>query len=107
MAFIEAPLTRRDLETIAQRVQHPKLVNMLSFGKTPILAATELEQMGYKVVVAPIETLLVTAKAVRSLAAAFLRDGHLKHSAERMVSFGEIKKILGVDAFLGLRDVPE
>lgn len=103
MAFIEAPLTRGDLETIAQRVQHPKLVNMLSFGKTPILAAGELEQMGYKIVVAPIETLLVTVKAIHNLATDFLHNGHLKHSEEQMVSFAEIKKLLGVDAFLALR----
>jgi len=63
--------------------------------------------MEYKVVVAPMETLLVTAKAVHDLATTFLRDGHLKGSEEGMVSFAAIKKLLGVDALVGLREAPE
>ena len=44
--------------------------------------------------------------AVRDVAATFLRGGHLKDSAGAMFSFAEIKQILGVDAFVALRDSP-
>lgn len=103
-AFVEAPRSLEELEQIARRVKAPKLANMLTFGKTPVVSASQLEAMGYKIVVAPIETLLVTAKAVQRLAEAFLRDGHVLGKAQEMLTFAEIKALLGVDEFLAVRD---
>jgi methylisocitrate lyase len=77
---------------------------MLAFGKTPILSCRELEEMGFKMVVAPIDSVLLAARAMRDMAEAFARDGHTRALADHMVRFDEIKKILGVERFLGLRD---
>ena len=104
VAFIEAPLSVRELETIARRVPYPKFVNMLAFGKTPILSVTELERLGYKMVVAPIDSVLLTAKLMREMAEVFARDGHTQALAEKMAGFDEIKQILGVREYLSLRD---
>ena len=104
VAFIEAPLSLAELETICRRVPYPKFVNMLAFGKTPILGVRDLEQMGFKIMVAPIDSVLLTAKAMREMAEVFARDGHTQALAERMAEFDEIKSILGVRAFLSLRD---
>ena len=103
IAFIEAPLSVEELEEICKRVEHPKFVNMLAFGKTPILSAAELEEMGFKMMVAPIDSVLLTARLMRELAEAFRRDGHTMALADRMVEFEEIKEILGVNDFLSLR----
>lgn len=104
VAFIEAPLSVDELETICKRVEAPKLVNMLSFGKTPILTAKELEEMGFKFLVSPIDSVLLTAKVVREMAEVFKRDGHTKSLADDMVGFDEIKEILGLPEYLGLKD---
>lgn len=104
VVFIEAPLSVGELETIAEQVRYPLLVNMLYGGKTPILPVADLEQIGFKIVVAPIESLLVTAQAVRELAETFRRDGHVLAKQEAMASFREIKRLLGVDRYLRLRD---
>ena len=104
VAFIEAPLSLAELETICRRVSYPKFVNMLAFGKTPILSMTDLEQMGFKIMVAPIDSVLLTAKAMREMAEIFARDGHTQALAEKMAGFDEIKSILGVREFLSLRD---
>jgi 2,3-dimethylmalate lyase len=103
VAFIEAPLSVAELTTICQRVPYPKLVNMLAFGKTPILSCAELERLGFKIVVAPIDSVLLTAKIMRRMAEVFMRDGHTRALAEEMVSFDEIKNMLGVEQFLALR----
>jgi 2-methylisocitrate lyase-like PEP mutase family enzyme len=103
VAFIEAPLSLEELETICRRVAYPKFVNMLAFGKTPILTAKELEALGFKMVVAPIDSVLLTAKAMAEMAGIFMRDGHTKALSEKMVGFEEIKKILGVSQYLSLR----
>jgi len=104
VAFIEAPLSLAELETICRRVSYPKFVNMLAFGKTPILSMTDLEQMGFKIMVAPIDSVLLTAKAMREMAEIFARDRHTQALAEKMAGFDEIKSILGVREFLSLRD---
>jgi 2-methylisocitrate lyase-like PEP mutase family enzyme len=104
VAFIEAPLSIAELETICRRVEYPKFVNMLAFGKTPILSVAELEQMGFKMVVAPIDSVLLTARIMREMAEVFKRDGHTLALADRMVRFNEIKTILGVGEYLSLRD---
>ena len=51
IAFIEAPLSVDELEDICKRVEYPKFVHMLTFGKTLILSAADLEEMGFKIVV--------------------------------------------------------
>lgn len=104
VCFVEAPLSVEELERIPREVPHPLLVNMLWGGKTPILNVRDLEQMGYKIVVCPIESLLVSAYAVRDLIQAFARDGRVDSIAQRMMSFAEIKEVLGVQEYLCLRE---
>lgn len=104
VAFIEAPLALAELELICRKVPYPKFVNMLAFGKTPILRVKELEEMGFKMMVAPIDSVLLTAKVMRDMAEVFARDGHTLALTEQMLRFDEIKKILGVQQFLSLRD---
>lgn len=104
VAFIEAPLSMAELEVICRRVEHPKFVNMLAFGKTPVIGVKDLEEMGFKMMVAPIDSVLLTARVMREMAQVFQRDGHTRALADRMVEFGEIKEILGVSGFLSLRE---
>lgn len=101
--FIEAPEGRDELERIPREVAAPLLVNMLTGGVTPILPVEELGRLGYKIVVCPIESLLVTATAVRRLIDALLTTGRVDGVPD-MMSFAEVKQLLGLDAWLGLRD---
>ncbi|MBM2830620.1 MAG: hypothetical protein HW411_1410 [Gammaproteobacteria bacterium] len=104
VAFIEAPLSVDELEEICKRVEYPKFVNMLAFGKTPILSASELEEMGFKMMVAPIDSVLLTAKVMQEMAEVFKRDGHTRSLFDQMVDFKGIKEILGLSGYLTLRD---
>jgi len=104
VAFIEAPLSVEELETICKRVSWPKFVNMLAFGKTPILSAAELEEMGFKMMVAPIDSVLLMARVMREMAEVFKRDGHTRALQDQMVNFDGIKEILGLKEYLTLRD---
>jgi 2-methylisocitrate lyase-like PEP mutase family enzyme len=104
VVFVEAPASLDELRRVADEVRYPLLVNMLFGGKTPILPVHELGSMGFKISVAPIESLLVMAKAVRGLAETLLRDGLVLSKQNEMLAFSEIKETLGVDGFLSLRD---
>ncbi len=102
VAFIEAPQSEAELKEIPQRVHAPLFANMLTGGVTPILSVSELGELGYKLAVAPIESLLVTAKAMRDLCIAWKENGRVDHLAKDAMSFSEIKDLLRVDRYLNL-----
>ena len=77
---------------------------MLTGGVTPILPVAELGRLGYKIVVCPIETLLVAGAAIQRLIKALLTEGRVDQPGEAMMSFAQIKQLLGLDEVLGLRD---
>jgi 2-methylisocitrate lyase-like PEP mutase family enzyme len=104
VCFIEAPQGRDELERIPREVRRPLLVNMLTGGVTPILPVEELGRLGYKIVVCPIETLLVTGAAVQRLIRALLTHGRADQPECEMLTFGQVKELLGLDEVLGLRD---
>jgi 2-methylisocitrate lyase-like PEP mutase family enzyme len=104
VCFIEAPGSRQELELIPREVHYPLLVNMLSGGVTPILPVDELGRHGYKIVVCPIESLLVAGAAIGRLINALLTRGRVDLPPEEMMTFAQVKQVLGLDDVLGLRD---
>jgi len=103
VCFVEAPNSRQELERIPREVKYPLLVNMLSGGTTPILPVSELEKLGYKIVVCPIESLLVAGTAIQKLIRTLLDRGRVDLPAAEMMTFAQVKNILGLDEVLGLR----
>ena len=101
--FVEAPQSLAELEDIPRRVKHPLLVNMLTGGVTPILTIFDLQELGYKIAVFPIESLMITYTAVNRLAQTLMQEGSLKSIEAELASFSDLKRLLGLDEFLGLR----
>ena len=99
-AFVEAPQTLEELAEVPRRVPAPLLANMLTGGATPIVPVPELGRMGYKVAVAPVETLMVTARAVRGLCEQWLREGRVDQLAATAMNFAELKDLLGVEDYI-------
>src|SRR5437870_430711 len=91
IAFIEAPQSIAELEEIPKRVQHPLFVNMLSGGVTPILPVKDLEQLGYKIVVCPIESLMVCARASRDLCDAWQNTGRVDKLSTQAMSVAVVR----------------
>src|SRR5579864_5480455 len=85
VCFIEAPNSRQELERIPRDVRYPLLVNMLTGGATPIMPVNELERLGYKIVVCPIESLLVAGSAIQRLIKNLLDRGRVDLPAEEMM----------------------
>ncbi len=100
VAFIEAPQSRAELEEIPRRVKHPLFANMLTGGVTPILPAQELEQLGYKFVVAPVESLMVCARALRLLCDAWAKTGRVDQLTSEATTFADLKSLLGVEKYV-------
>jgi carboxyvinyl-carboxyphosphonate phosphorylmutase len=53
MIFIEAPQTEDEIARVAREVKAPLLANMVVGGRTPAVKFSELERLGFKIVIYP------------------------------------------------------
>ena len=65
--FIEAPQDVEAMKKITGSFRVPLVANMVEGGKTPLLTAKELQEIGYKLVIFPGAATRVIAKAVSDL----------------------------------------
>lgn len=94
--FVEAPQSAEEIRVIIQSINAPLLVNMVEGGKTPILTTRELEEMGVKIVIFPIDAQCVAAKAIQELMQELKVTGSVKSFAHRRVTFEEYQSITGL-----------
>ena len=70
MIFTEALYTEEDFAKFRAAVDIPLLANMTEFGKTKLLSAQKIQDLGYNAVIWPVSTLRVAMGATEE----FLRD---------------------------------
>ncbi|MBL8700068.1 MAG: methylisocitrate lyase [Alphaproteobacteria bacterium] len=93
--FPEALTNAEMFREFARRVKAPLLANMTEFGRTPFFTASEFEQMGYRMVIWPVSSLRVAAKAQEELFAALRRDGGTHAMIDRMQTRKELYATIG------------
>ena len=94
--FVEAPGSREQLATVAQRFggRVPVMANMVEGGKTPILPASELQALGFKLVIFPGGTVRALAFALREYFASLAVQGTTDPYRARMLDFTAMNKLL-------------
>ena len=65
-------------------------------ARTPLLTAAQLQEIGYDMVVFPISTLFVAAKAVYDMLADLRANGTTKNYMDRMMSFSQFNDFIGL-----------
>jgi methylisocitrate lyase len=65
--FPEALESIEEFRIFAQKVKAPLLANMTEFGRSPLLSAKELEELGYKFVIFPVTTFRASLKASKKI----------------------------------------
>jgi methylisocitrate lyase len=96
MIFVDAPESVDELRKIAQSIPAPVMANMSEGGKTPLLSAKELQEMGYRLVIYPGSAARAAAKTIQDVMAVLKRDGTTKNFLDRMVSFEGRNQITGL-----------
>lgn len=100
--FVEAPQTLDQMHEIAKTFggRVPLLANMVEGGKTPISTKTQLEEMGFRLVISPGSMV----RAFAHMAQAFLGDLHAHGSTagsrDKMLDFAQINALLGLPDLL-------
>jgi methylisocitrate lyase len=100
--FPEALETEDELSAYASAVDAPLLANMTEFGRSPMLSAERLAELGYRLVVFPVSAARVAAKQVERFYAELLRDGVQTRWLDRMLTREELYGLIGYDAYAEL-----
>ncbi len=96
VTFVDAPPTRQDLAEIARRVHAPSLANMSETGRSPTLTASELEELGYRIVIFPSTQTWLFARVYQELLDELRATGTSTGLRERMMPFDEVNELLGL-----------
>ena len=86
----------------ARRVDAPLLANMTEFGRTPFFTASQFEEMGYKMVIWPVTSLRVAAKATEELYAELKAKGSAEALLPRMQTRADLYNTIGYHKYEAL-----
>jgi 2-methylisocitrate lyase-like PEP mutase family enzyme len=101
--FIEAPKTRAELQRIPSAVSDvPLMANMVEGGKTPPLNASELEAIGFSLVIFPGAIVRVLARAADEFYAVLAAKGTSEPFQNRMYDFTALNELIGTPEMIAL-----
>lgn len=93
--FSEALTDKSEFETFKTQVDAPLLANMTEFGKTPYYTAQEFQSFGYSIVIYPVTSLRVAAKAYERVFNEIMETGSQKNSLDAMQTRKELYETIG------------
>lgn len=96
--FIESPETEEEMKQITSSFSVPVLANMVEHGRTPFLPVSVLEEIGYDLVIFPVTSTYVIAKAVSEVMKTLKETGSTGNIVDEMIAFEEFNKLIGLPA---------
>jgi 2-methylisocitrate lyase-like PEP mutase family enzyme len=107
MLFFEAFESVKQMEKactqFARRV--PLLINMVEGGKTPFLPARDLEELGFRLAIYPVTTVLAAAYQIKKVLKTLRETGTTQGGWHEMLPFSEVfNGLLGWDQALSFID---
>ncbi|WP_244788165.1 isocitrate lyase/PEP mutase family protein [Cupriavidus pauculus] len=102
--FVEALRSRADMAEAIARLgaRAPLLANMVEGGKTPVLPAQELEEIGFRIAIFPGGTVRALSFALRSYLHSLEGHGTTTPYLDRMLSFQALNDVIGTPEMLAL-----
>jgi 2-methylisocitrate lyase-like PEP mutase family enzyme len=102
MLFVEAPKAREQLEKITKTLGRsvPLMANMVEGGKTPPMQATELEKLGFALVIFPGGIVRALGKAAEEYYASLSKHGSTEPFRARMHDFDSLNMLIGTPEML-------
>jgi len=100
--FPEALTDEATFRKFARRIDAPLLANMTEFGRTPYFNLRQFEDFGFKMVMWPVSSLRVAAKAVEVLYQCLAREGGTAAMLDRMQTRAELYDLIGYHDFEAL-----
>ncbi len=100
--FVEAPRNVEEMRQVTSRFgsRVPLLANMVEGGKTPLLSASELGEIGYKLVIFPGGLPRAMAHCMSGYFASLKQHGTTAPYRERMLDFAALNALIGTPELL-------
>lgn len=95
IVFPEALESAAEFGSYADAVGGTLLANMTEFGKTPYLSVDEFASLGYRLVIFPVTSLRVAARAMRDAMAETLESGTQSGLLDAMQTRAELYEMIG------------
>jgi 2,3-dimethylmalate lyase len=96
VVFIESPESEAEMLAVAEAVKAPLFANMVNGGRTPLLSADRLAEMGYSIAIHPAVGFLAVTQALQKAYGDLLAHGETTDAVD-LYSFAEMNKLLGFE----------
>ena len=97
LLFVEAPHSEEELAQIGSELSgHRLMANMVEFGKTPLLSADRLAELGYCLSIHPGAFTRAVVELTRAVLGDLRTTGSTKGWLDRMATFADVNALLGL-----------
>ena len=102
--FVEAPRDVSEMRAVTNRLggQAPLLANMVEGGKTPILPARELQEIGYSIAIFPGGLARAVGHLMGRYLASLQSHGDTGPFRDQMIDFDEMNALIGTPEMLAI-----
>jgi len=94
--FVDGPESVDELQLIVREINGPLVANMSESGKTPILPAGDLQEMGYKIALFPSSTVRICVQVVKEFLTELRSKGDSRDWVGRMATLADTNVALGL-----------
>jgi 2-methylisocitrate lyase-like PEP mutase family enzyme len=94
VTFVEAPENLEEVRLIPQLLPVPQVINMVIGGKTPLLSAAELAEMGYGIVLYANAALQGAIVGMQNALSELKSRGRLDESSTAVADFAERQRLV-------------
>jgi 2-methylisocitrate lyase-like PEP mutase family enzyme len=96
VVFVESPESEEEMKTVAERIKAPLFANMVNGGRTPLLSAARLKELGYAIAIHPALGFLSVGAALDRAFKDLKAKGETSPDID-LYSFAEFNKLLGFE----------
>jgi 2-methylisocitrate lyase-like PEP mutase family enzyme len=93
--FIEAPRDEAQVQRVAGAFDAPLLYNYAPGGRSPLLPFPRLRELGYAIILLPVDTLLVGVRAIADFLLQLKERDDVLSMADRYMPFGDFNRLIG------------
>jgi 2-methylisocitrate lyase-like PEP mutase family enzyme len=104
MLFIEAPRDEAQVARVAGAFDTPLLYNYAPGGRSPLLPFPRLRELGYAIILLPIDALLVGVHAIAQFLGEVKQRDDVLSLADRYMPFGDFNRLVGAVDQMALAD---
>ena len=96
VVFVESPESEEEMLKVAAEIDAPLFANMVNGGRTPLLSANRLHEMGYSIAIHPAIGFLSVGAALQKAYVDLAKNGETSADID-LYSFAEFNKLIGFE----------